>query len=153
MRFSVAASLALAAGASATIINPTGASVITEVVTQYTTYCPGPTTITHGTNTYTVTEATTLTITDCPCTVTRPIITSTVSECNDCPAPSGTGVIPPPVEPPVYPNGTAPAPPAGTGNVPSSTVPSPPDFTGAASRMVAGAGAALAGVLGVAFLL
>ena len=45
----------------------------TEIVTELTTYCPAPTTLTHGTNTYTVTEATTLTITDCPCTVTKPV--------------------------------------------------------------------------------
>lgn len=38
----------------------------TEVLTAYTTYCPGPTTITHGESTYTVTSATTLTITNCP---------------------------------------------------------------------------------------
>lgn len=43
----------------------------TEVVTSYETYCPGPTTIVEGGNTYTVTEATTLTITDCPCTLTK----------------------------------------------------------------------------------
>ncbi|KAG9253078.1 uncharacterized protein F5Z01DRAFT_174070 [Emericellopsis atlantica] len=45
----------------------------TETVTAITTYCPGPTTITHGTKTYTVTEETTLTITDCPCTITTPV--------------------------------------------------------------------------------
>jgi hypothetical protein len=48
-------------------------TVTTEVVTAITTFCPGPTTITHGTKTYTVTEATTLTITDCPCTITHPV--------------------------------------------------------------------------------
>ncbi|KAM0319056.1 hypothetical protein ACHAPQ_010457 [Fusarium lateritium] len=44
----------------------------TEVVTALTTYCPEPTTLTHGNKTYTVTEPTTFTITDCPCTVTKP---------------------------------------------------------------------------------
>ncbi|RGP59316.1 putative sed1-abundant cell surface glyco [Fusarium longipes] len=43
----------------------------TEVVTAITTYCPEPTTLTHGNKTYTVTEPTTFTITDCPCTVTK----------------------------------------------------------------------------------
>ncbi|CAG7563129.1 unnamed protein product [Fusarium equiseti] len=43
----------------------------TEVLTAITTYCPEPTTLTHGNKTYTVTEPTTLTITDCPCTVTK----------------------------------------------------------------------------------
>ncbi|KAF4946069.1 hypothetical protein FGADI_11469 [Fusarium gaditjirri] len=39
---------------------------ITEVTTAFTTYCPYPTTFTYNDQTYTVTEATTLTITDCP---------------------------------------------------------------------------------------
>lgn len=43
----------------------------TKVVEEYTTYCPHPTTLTYGEKTYTVTEATTLTITDCPCTITE----------------------------------------------------------------------------------
>lgn len=37
----------------------------------YTTYCPEATQITHNGVTYTITEATTLTITNCPCTVTK----------------------------------------------------------------------------------
>lgn len=41
----------------------------TKVVTEYTTYCPEPTHVTMNNKTYTVTEACTLTITDCPCTV------------------------------------------------------------------------------------
>lgn len=45
----------------------------TEIVTALTTYCPGPTTITHGAKTYTVTSATTLTITDCPYTISKPV--------------------------------------------------------------------------------
>jgi hypothetical protein len=65
-----------------------GWTVTTEVVTAFTTYCPKPTTISHAGVTYTVTEvryvnvtvcpqqqltltqATTLTITNCPCTIT-----------------------------------------------------------------------------------
>jgi hypothetical protein len=41
----------------------------TKVVSAFTTYLPKPTIFTFGTNTYTVTEPTTLTITDCPCTI------------------------------------------------------------------------------------
>ncbi|KKO99293.1 hypothetical protein THAR02_08609 [Trichoderma harzianum] len=41
----------------------------TKIVSQYTTYCPEPTEVTVNKKTYTVTKATTLTITDCPCTV------------------------------------------------------------------------------------
>jgi hypothetical protein len=45
----------------------------TTVVTAYTTYCPGPTHIVHNNKTITVTGATTLTVTDCPCTITTHI--------------------------------------------------------------------------------
>jgi len=43
----------------------------TEVVTDYTTYCPEATTIPVNNMTYTVTAPTTLTITNCPCTITH----------------------------------------------------------------------------------
>lgn len=43
-------------------------STVTAEKTYFTTYCPSPTTFTHGTGTYTVTEATTLSIEDCDCT-------------------------------------------------------------------------------------
>merc|ERR1712066_968676 len=54
---------------------------VTDVVTAYTTYCPEPTKITHKGETYTVSEATTLTITNCPggCTVTKPASSAVVS--------------------------------------------------------------------------
>lgn len=55
MQFSVAA-LAFAAGVSATYPAANTTAYTTEVVTSYETYCPGPTQITYGTNTYTVTE-------------------------------------------------------------------------------------------------
>jgi len=55
MRYSyVAAPLALAAGASAWG-NGT-VEYTTEVVTAFTTYCPGATTLTHASSTYVVTE-------------------------------------------------------------------------------------------------
>lgn len=49
----------------------TGTFTETVVVTEFTTYCPSPTTITTNGATYTVSVPTTLTITDCPCTITR----------------------------------------------------------------------------------
>ncbi|CAK7205050.1 hypothetical protein SEUCBS139899_007814 [Sporothrix eucalyptigena] len=52
----------------------------TIIVTDFTTYCPEPTTLVFKNKTITVTSATTLTITDCPCTLecyTPPPITST----------------------------------------------------------------------------
>lgn len=53
-----------------TTVDVTAVTTVTEVVTAIETYCPGPTTITHGTHTYTVLKAGIFTITDCPCTIT-----------------------------------------------------------------------------------
>lgn len=79
MKFSIAAVL----GAAAAVQAGHNVSYTTEVVTALTTYCPYATTIENNGVTYTITEATTLTITNCPCTVTKPVTTysanSTVS--------------------------------------------------------------------------
>ncbi|KAM5380353.1 hypothetical protein ACJZ2D_003455 [Fusarium nematophilum] len=53
-------------------VKPTKPVYTTEVVTAITTYCPEPTTLTYNNKTYTVTEPTTYTITDCPCTPEEP---------------------------------------------------------------------------------
>lgn len=73
MRFAAAVAAATMAGAATASYahapmpkNDTAPAYVTEVVTAYTTYCPEPTEITHAGETYTVTEATTLTITNCP---------------------------------------------------------------------------------------
>ncbi|KAK0388803.1 hypothetical protein NLU13_5046 [Sarocladium strictum] len=65
----------------------TGAATVTTVVTGYTTYCPGPTSIVHNNKTIIVSTATTLTVTDCPCTITTnappaPQPTDCLSKCN-----------------------------------------------------------------------
>ena len=57
-------------------------SYTTTVVASLTTFCPFATTITHGAHTYTVESATTLTITDCPCTISLPVYTSTSVACS-----------------------------------------------------------------------
>lgn len=75
MRFSLAALAALAVGAAAN-------DYTTEVVTEYTTYCPSATAISHRSSTWSVTAPTTLTMSGGPYTVTRPMITSTVTRCN-----------------------------------------------------------------------
>ncbi|KAL2261652.1 hypothetical protein VTK26DRAFT_3694 [Humicola hyalothermophila] len=148
MKFS--AILALAAGVSANSL----VSYVTETVTAVTTFCPAPTEVTYGDITYTVTEATTLTITDCnPCTIHRPITTISSVVCStSCPSPSP--------KPPHYNNSTIPAlppaPPAttktpiGTISPPSPTDSLPPIETAGAGRTVALSGGALAGVLGIA---
>jgi hypothetical protein len=154
MRFSIAATAALVAGTNAyayknSTSTSTAPAYVTEVVTAYTTYCPEPTKITHGGKTYTVTKATTLTITDCPCTVTKPA------------PPHSTPVYTPPVVvvpskpaapgPGPYKNETTsvyvPAPPAGTA---APTKPAPPAFTGAANKAFAASGAGLAAIFGAA---
>ena len=73
----LAAVLALASGALAASnswgVWPTNGTVAytTIVTTAYTTYCPYATEVVQNGKTYTVTEAITLTITDCPCTLTK----------------------------------------------------------------------------------
>ncbi|EAA31450.2 hypothetical protein GE21DRAFT_7854 [Neurospora crassa] len=141
MKFSAAAVLAAAAGAHAW----SNVTYTTEIVTAVTTYCPGPTEITHGGNTYTVTEATTLTISDCPCTVTKPIITTSSVICHSC-----TGYV----------NSTIPAPTSagsvGTGSAPAVVTPtvSPSEVpTAGAGKAAALSGAGLVGVLGLAAIL
>ncbi|KAK3951173.1 putative clock-controlled gene 6 protein [Pseudoneurospora amorphoporcata] len=141
MKFSAAAVLAAAAGAHAW----SNVTYTTEVVTAVTTYCPGPTEISYGGTTYTVTEATTLTISDCPCTVTKPIITTSSVICHSC-----TGYV----------NSTVPAPTSagsvGTGSAPAVVSPtvSPSEVpTAGAGKAAALSGAGLAGVLGLAAIL
>ncbi|CAG8952948.1 hypothetical protein HYFRA_00007663 [Hymenoscyphus fraxineus] len=65
---------------------------VTTVLTAYTTYCPVPTSVVQGNQTYTVTSATTLTIKNCPCTVTYPATTASTTTLSYyttyCPAPT-----------------------------------------------------------------
>ncbi|KAJ4306128.1 hypothetical protein N0V88_000924 [Collariella sp. IMI 366227] len=124
-----------------------GVTYTTEVVTAITTYCPEPTEVTYGGSTYTITTATTLTITDCPCTIKRPITTISSVICNKdhwCPSPS-------------YHNSTSAAPvpqahqdPVGTVSLPSPSATKPPIATGGAGKTAALSGGALAGLLGLA---
>ncbi|KAL4725345.1 hypothetical protein ACLX1H_007492 [Fusarium chlamydosporum] len=155
-----AAALAFAAGVAAHAKNVT---YTTEVVTAYTTYCPGPTEIVHGDKTYTVTEATTLTITDCPCTVTKPVLTTSAVVCHDC------GDKPKPGKPtaghpgmghnstmvPVYPTGShggEGSHPSGPGATPTAGSPSEVPTAGA-GKVAALSGAGLAAVVGLAAFL
>ncbi|KUL89999.1 hypothetical protein ZTR_02790 [Talaromyces verruculosus] len=146
MRFTAASIVAFAAGALASASSSASVPVVTEVVTSYETYCPEATTFVAGSSTVAVTAPGTVTLTG-SYTVTRPLLSSTVTICNSC---SSTAV-----------------PPLGTGspNPYSSVVPSPappagkttsavsPAFTGGASHAAAGAGAGLAAVFGAAAFL
>ncbi|KAH0361353.1 hypothetical protein KCU65_g8761, partial [Aureobasidium melanogenum] len=148
MQFTIAAIAAFAASASAMALNTTasaGPVYVTEVVTHLTTYCPASTVVTAGSHTITVTAATTLTIEDCSCTITKQLSTSAVPT---APATSATYV-----SAPVYHNGTTATVTSahGTGAAhstgASTSTAKPSQFTGAASSMnVAGAAAAALGM-------
>ncbi len=171
MRFTVAATAAFVAGASASYgygypavnstsavysATPTPSDVYeTTVVTQLTTVCPTPTEVTYGGKTYTVTESTTLTITDCPCTISYPVKPTPAPPAYTPSAPAPVSSAPaPPAAPYPSSNGTVPSAPApvyptGTGVAPSGT-PKPPQFTGAANKVAGSAlalGAAIAAFL------
>ncbi|KAI1459274.1 hypothetical protein F4805DRAFT_422157 [Annulohypoxylon moriforme] len=161
MKFTIAA-VAFAAGVSASYpaasysAAPNATAYTTEVVTSYETYCPGPTQITYGTNTYTVTEATTLTITDCPCTISKPVYTTSSVACTTCSTSAPASPVYPTSAPapPVYPNSTAPAvtPSSAypTGSVPGTTTTPSTIPTAGAGKVAALSGAGLAGLLGLA---
>jgi len=149
MQYSAVAVLALAATASASYAYGNGTASVpvvytTEVHTAYTTVCPAATQLTYNGITYTATASQTLTITNCPCTVVKPVYT--------------TSAVAPTVSP-VYPtaNATSVAPvptvPAGTGAAPTTTPAAsstPIPITGAANQVFAASGASLAGLLGLA---
>ncbi|GAB7341102.1 hypothetical protein MBLNU457_7415t1 [Dothideomycetes sp. NU457] len=137
MRFTIAAAAAaFVAGASAAA---NGTVYVTDVVSQYTTYCPEATQVTHNGVTYTVTEATTLTITNCPCTVTRALTSSTPAATPAAPAVA-----------PAYKNGTSGAGSASpTAGAPGSKTTMPVQFTGAANAVTA-SGAGLAAIFAIA---
>jgi hypothetical protein len=165
MKFAYAAVLAATGAAAYAHSNVT---IVTEVVESYVTYCPGPTEITHGGTTYTVTEATTLTITDCPCTITKPVTTTSAVVCHTCvpDVPTEVPVVPSAPVVPAPPHGgynstIVPPPPAGTPSVPGvpgtpAPPPAPPAVTPPASganKAMAISGAGLAGVLALAAFL
>jgi hypothetical protein len=151
MRFSTIVAFALSAIAVSAHGYNNGTEVtVTEIVTQYTTYCPFATTIVEGNKTYAVSEPTMLTISNCPCTRTKTYTTVTSG------APHGTGALPT-ATPPAYANGTGIVKPtskptysatSGNSTSPSAT-PSSPPFEGSANKATVAAGA-LAGLIGVA---
>jgi len=140
MQFSaVAIVAALAATASASYSNQT-VVYTTEVHTAYTTVCPAATQLTFNGVTYTATASTTLTITNCPCTVVKPVTTSSV-------------VVP--TSAPVYANTTttyaASTKSVGTTSVMASASATPSTLTASSgNKAFALSGASLAGLLGLA---
>jgi len=143
MKYSVAAVLAAAASVSAwandTII------YTTEVVDVYTTVCPASSAITYNGVTYTntLTESSTITITNCPCTISKPVYTTSSVAAPSVPIyPNATTPVVVPTSAPGGSVGTT-APPAGTPT--PSTVPA-----SGANQVLAMSGASLAGLLGLA---
>ncbi|CAI7576646.1 unnamed protein product [Penicillium glandicola] len=158
MRFSIAAIALGAVGAMA--------GVVTETLTEYTTYCPEATSIVHGSHTYSISTPGHITMSHGPYTVTRPLVTSTVVECKSCsssPAfstPVASSSVPLiPVVPsvatstPLVPSAGS----TGAASVPSSpssaATPSQAAFNAGAMNAATGAGAGLAAVFGAVALL
>jgi len=147
MQYSFAAIVALVATASASypLTNQT-VVYTTEVHTAYTTVCPAATELTFNGVTYTATEATTLTITNCPCTVVKPVTTTSVVYCNTCTYPTSTPGAP------VYANTTTAAGAAvGTSSAVGYPTAAPSTITASGGNKVfAFSGASLAGLLAFA---
>jgi len=147
MKYSVAAVLAAAASVSAWS-NDTIAYT-TEIVDVYTTVCPGNSAITYNGVTYTntLTESSTITITNCPCTISKPVYTTSSVYCNTCAAPSV----------PIYTNATTPAAPTsvaggsvGTTSAPVVGTPTASTVPASGADKIAMSGASLAGLLALA---
>jgi len=158
MQYSFLAIAALATAVSANYsVNgtaPASAVWVTDIVTDFTTFCPASTTFSAYGQTYTVTEATTVVL-PCPCTSSYLVTpTSAVAIPTVAPVyvnstmPVASSVAPVTSVAPVY-SVTA----VGTGSSPaasaSGVAPTTSAFTGAGNSMAAPAGA-LAGVLGLA---
>ncbi len=70
MKYAFAIFLAVAASTTGALASMND-TLTTVIVTALTTYCPEAMELTHNGVVYTITSETTLTITDCPCTLTR----------------------------------------------------------------------------------
>jgi len=138
MQFTTVATVAALAATVAAWPSNSSVTVdyVTEVFTAYTTFCPASTEVTFNGITYTATESTTLTITNCPCTVVKPVTTSSVVA---------------PTTAPVYSNSTTTAGSVGTTSVKASSTPTPSTITASGgNKLFAVSGASLAGLLGLA---
>jgi len=132
MQFSVVALAAFAATAAAW---SNGTVYTTEVLTAYTTVCPAATSFSINGVTYTVTESTTLTITNCPCTIVKPVSTTSVVAATTPYANATTAVK------------TS----VGTTSVKATATPTPSTITtSGANKAFALSGASLVGLLGLA---
>ncbi|RDW90869.1 putative GPI anchored protein [Aspergillus mulundensis] len=85
MKFSFAAATALLAGVAVAAVHPgsdeSAEQYTTVEVTEYTTYCPKATTLVAGSETVPVETPGVVTLSNGPYTVTRPLLTTTVTRC------------------------------------------------------------------------
>ncbi|KAI1005440.1 hypothetical protein K3495_g2781 [Podosphaera aphanis] len=88
LRSALVAAVMWAVGTAASAMDSPLVEYTTEVLTAYTTICPNATQIIFDQVTYTATESTTLTITNCPCTVIKPIYTTSSVYCDTCSVPT-----------------------------------------------------------------
>ncbi|KAM0141940.1 hypothetical protein ACHAP3_001933 [Botrytis cinerea] len=157
---------ALAAAVSANGNSSMAAVWVTDVVTSFVTVCPAATSFSFNGVTYTATESETVTITNCPCTISKPVYTTSSVICNTCTAvptaPASSAAI---SSVPAWGNSTAPAPTGGVtstkgsvgttsapaaGSSPSASTTAPIVVSNNGNRAIALSGASLAGLLGVA---
>lgn len=134
MQFKLAVLASLAAAASANYTNGTqNATWVTTTVSVLTTVCPAATSLTFNGVTYTATASQTITITNCPCTISYlPTVTPVVS------ATKG------------FSNSTTMATATTAGTVVPPTSTKAPIVTGGANKAFAGSAAGLAGLIGLA---
>jgi hypothetical protein len=102
--------------------NSSGSVWVTETVTAYKTYCPSATKFTKGTKTYTATQQTWVTVTDClqKCTISYQPTKPSIAPVGPPPKSNYTMPIPPPIKPTASKNSTMPVKPTPAKN---STVP------------------------------
>jgi hypothetical protein len=150
MQFSVVAIVTALAATVSAHENATASPVwVTDVVTSFTTVCPAATTLSFNGVTYTATESETITITNCPCTVSKPVYITSSVVCATC-----SPAVP---SAPVYANSTAATTIATSkGSVSSSPISSAPlpgqtvITANSGNRVLVFSGASLAGLLAVA---
>ncbi|KAF3392827.1 hypothetical protein F1880_008542 [Penicillium rolfsii] len=146
MRFSFAAVVAaLAAGVVAQ-------DAVTETVTAFTTYCPEATTLVHGSSTYSISTPGHITMTG-TFTVTRPLITQTVTQCNKCSSSTPLPTTPVSSVSSVSSTPLVPTAVGATNTAVSTPAASQPAFNAGAINAATGAGAGLAAVFGAVALL
>jgi hypothetical protein len=105
--------------------NSSGSVWVTETVTAYKTYCPSATKFTKGTKTYTATQQTWVTVTDClqKCTISYQPTKPSIAPVGPPPKSNYTMPIPPPIKPTASKNSTMPVKPTPAKN---STMPVKP---------------------------